>query len=88
MIRRHIIFYGQVQGVGFRYYASHKAEALGLTGWVRNLPDGTVEMEIQGREEGIDDLILFLDRRQWIEITAMDVKKLPVTEERQFTQRL
>ena len=49
-IRKHIIFYGRVQGVGFRYYAVNKANQLGLTGWVRNLPDGTVEMEVQGNE--------------------------------------
>ena len=59
-IRKHIIFYGRVQGVGFRYYAVNKANQLGLTGWVRNLPDGTVEMEVQGNEPSIDELIIFL----------------------------
>ena len=42
-IRKHIIFYGRVQGVGFRYYAVQKANQLGLTGWVKNLYDGSVE---------------------------------------------
>ena len=42
-IRKHIIFYGRVQGVGFRYYAVQKANQLGLTGWVRNCWDETVE---------------------------------------------
>ena len=51
---RHIIFVGQVQGVGFRYTAQRIAERLGLTGFVRNLADGTVEMFIQGRAEDID----------------------------------
>ena len=37
MIRKHILFYGRVQGVGFRYHATYKASLLGLTGWVRNL---------------------------------------------------
>ena len=41
-IRKHIIFYGRVQGVGFRYYAVQKANQLGLTGWVKNLYDGSV----------------------------------------------
>lgn len=36
-IRKHIVFYGRVQGVGFRYYAVNKANQLGLTGWVKNL---------------------------------------------------
>lgn len=48
-IRKHIVFYGRVQGVGFRYYAVNKANQLGLTGWVKNLPNGTVEMEVQER---------------------------------------
>ena len=59
-IRKHIVFYGRVQGVGFRYYAVNKANQLGLTGWVKNLPDGTVEMEVQGEEPLIDQLIIFL----------------------------
>ena len=42
-IRKHIILYGRVQGVGFRYYSVYKSRQLGLTGWVRNLYDGTVE---------------------------------------------
>ena len=49
-IRKHIIFYGRVQGVGFRYYAVQKANQLGLTGWVKNLYDGSVEMEVEGEE--------------------------------------
>ena len=35
-VRKHIIFYGRVQGVGFRYYSVYKSRQLGLTGWVRN----------------------------------------------------
>ena len=50
-IRKHIIFYGRVQGVGFRYYSVYKSRQLGLTGWVRNLYDGTVEMEVQGEQQ-------------------------------------
>jgi len=48
MIRRHIIFYGDVQGVGFRFRAYHAATMYGCTGWVRNECDGSVIMEIQG----------------------------------------
>ena len=80
-IRKHIIFYGRVQGVGFCYYAVNKANQLGLTGWVKNLPDGTVEMEVQGSEAAIDELVTFLAGRRFVQITGMDVKKLDVVEE-------
>ena len=57
MIRKHIIFTGSVQGVGFRYRARHAAELYGCTGWVRNEYDGSVVMEIQGTEEQIDRVL-------------------------------
>jgi len=47
-IAKHIIFSGRVQGVGFRFTAQRIAERYGLTGFVRNLPNGTVEMFAQG----------------------------------------
>ena len=47
MIRRQIIFYGRVQGVGFRYKARYMADSLGLTGYVHNEYDGSVKMEVQ-----------------------------------------
>ena len=46
--RRHALVSGKVQNVGFRWYAREKAVDLGLTGWVRNLPDGRVELWFQG----------------------------------------
>lgn len=48
--RYHLVFSGRVQAVGFRYRAVHAAGSLGLTGWVKNCWDGTVEMEAQGRK--------------------------------------
>lgn len=47
---------GQVQGVGFRYFVQRRATALGLTGWVRNLPDGRVEVLGQGPEPALEAL--------------------------------
>ncbi len=49
MVRKHIYFYGRVQGVGFRYRAYYMAQPLNLTGWVKNLWDDRVEMEVRGR---------------------------------------
>lgn len=68
-IRKHMIFSGEVQGVGFRYTAYMAAGKLGLSGWVANLEDGRVEMEVQGRERDIDLLTEKLRNGQWIEIT-------------------
>ena len=85
-IRKHIIFYGRVQGVGFRYYAVQKANQLGLTGWVRNCWDETVEMEVQGQEELIDQLIIFLQNRTYIWIERIDAKKIPLQQDSSFCE--
>jgi acylphosphatase len=52
-----IIVSGLVQGVGFRYYIYRQANALGLTGYVRNLPTGQVEIVASGEKGLIDELI-------------------------------
>ena len=57
MIAKRTIFAGRVQGVGFRFTARRAASRRQLTGFVRNLWDGTVEMLAQGRSEDIDDCI-------------------------------
>jgi len=57
MAARHVIFVGRVQGVGFRYTAHRIAHRHQLTGFVGNLPDGTVEMFAQGPDRDIDDCI-------------------------------
>lgn len=85
-IRKHIIFYGRVQGVGFRYYAVQKANQLGLTGWVKNLYDGSVEMEVEGQEELIDQLIIFLQNRTYIWIERIDAKKIPLQRDSSFCE--
>ena len=80
-IRKHIIFYGRVQGVGFRYYAVQKANQLGLTGWVRNCWDETVEMEVQGYEETITEMIKRIRTSSYIEITDAKWTKIPLESE-------
>ena len=81
MIRKHIIFTGSVQGVGFRYRARHAAELYGCTGWVRNEYDGSVVMEIQGTEEQIDQVILAVERGTFVRIENMNVRNIPVVED-------
>lgn len=57
MTAKQIIFTGRVQGVGFRYTAHSIARGCGLSGFVRNLADGDVEMLAQGQAEDIDDCL-------------------------------
>ena len=79
--RRHILFSGRVQGVGFRYHAMYGARNLGLTGWVSNLSDGRVEMEIQGPSAVIDHALLKLQQDgRWIRIEHMESSKIPVVQ--------
>ena len=56
-IRKHFYFSGRVQGVGFRYRSYYIAQSMGLTGWVRNLWDDRVEMEVQGTREEIREMV-------------------------------
>jgi len=57
MERLHAIIEGRVQGVGYRYWAARTARALGLTGWVRNLSDGRVELTAEGPRPVLNDLL-------------------------------
>ena len=77
-IRRHIIFYGSVQGVGFRYRAYHAAQSFGVSGWVKNCWDGSVEMEAEGTEKAIDDMILAIEKGTFVRIEDMSVRSLPL----------
>lgn len=56
-ITHHLAIHGHVQGVFFRESMCHKAQQLGITGWVRNRRDGTVEAMIQGSPEAISLII-------------------------------
>ncbi len=76
--RYHAIVKGRVQGVWFRAHTRDKALELGLTGWVRNLPDGSVETEFQGPAEQTARM------REWLWIGSphsmvTDVKTTPVS---------
>ena len=53
---------GRVQGVGFRYFVARAARGLGLSGYVRNLPDGTVELAVAGDRAALESLAALLEK--------------------------
>ena len=56
-VRAHIVVRGLVQGVGFRWFVQRRASALGANGWVRNLADGSVEIEAQADRSILEELL-------------------------------
>ena len=85
MIRKHIVFTGQVQGVGFRWRARQAAQLYGCTGWCRNDWDGSVTMEIQGTEDAIDQVLRSIESGRYVRIQNLDVTPLfPEPDERGF----
>jgi len=59
--RLHVVFTGHVQGVGFRFTARSMAKQLGVKGWVRNCPDGSVETLVDGEEAALAELLAYLE---------------------------
>lgn len=60
--RLHIVVEGRVQGVGFRYFTHQLGARMKLAGWVRNRGDGSVEVEVEGDAEKLDEFVLQLNR--------------------------
>ena len=88
IIREHLIFTGRVQGVGFRYKTNYLARHYGVTGWVRNNYDGSVEAQMQGREETLDMVIQGLQQDEYIRIDWITRTRLePELEEHGFSIR-
>ncbi len=61
-VTKHVIVHGRVQGVGFREYLRREAEHQGVTGWVRNRHDGTVEAVVYGWPEDVDKVLGWVRR--------------------------
>lgn len=89
MVRKYIIVTGRVQGVGFRYHAMNMAMECHLTGWVRNMSNGGVEMEVQGTQEQVEMFVRNLDTgTNWIRIDRKSVADMPgLVEETGFRIR-
>lgn len=77
-IRMHVIVTGLVQGVGFRYFTVMQARGIGVGGWVRNLNDGSVEVEVQGRRLAVAKLLSWLKvGPKWAHVESIDARPLP-----------
>jgi acylphosphatase len=61
-VRARAVVRGRVQGVSYRYATMSQAERLGVTGWVRNLPDGSVELVAEGPREEVEKLLAWCRR--------------------------
>ena len=81
-VAKRIVFVGRVQGVGFRFTAHRIAGRYGLSGWVRNLRDGTVEMLVQGESEDIAECIRDVEESFRGYVTETRVEEAPVEPDR------
>lgn len=70
---------GRVQGVGFRFFVMSNAKNYGVTGWVKNMSDGSVTMELQGEPQSVERLIAKIRRgNEWIKVTNFAISDMPV----------
>ena len=87
MKRYHIIVSGRVQGVGFRYFCVMNAQKVNLTGSVRNMSNGNVEIFVQGDPNNIDYFINIIEKgNMFIHVEEYQIKAVPVIlDEKEFS---
>jgi len=74
VIRRRVVVHGYVQGVGFRYSVRERARQRGLSGWVSNRHDGSVEAVFEGADDAVEALVAFMrDGPRGAEVDAVDI---------------
>ncbi|MCV6638554.1 acylphosphatase [Candidatus Albibeggiatoa sp. nov. NOAA] len=84
-ICQHFLITGRVQGVSFRYYTRHKAVELGLTGWVRNLTDGRVEVTACGDASAMAQFQKWLTQGPTLaRVSDIEAKTLPCQQFARF----
>jgi acylphosphatase len=76
-VRKHVIYRGRVQGVGFRYTAQTIAKEVGVAGYVRNLPDRTVELVVEGTPEKVEAVLQRLAFQMAANITEAVITEQP-----------
>lgn len=80
MVRQKAVFAGKVQKVGFRLELSRIAQRMKLTGWVRNLADGSVEAELQGQKLHIDFLVKCMQALKRASVNQLTITDLTTIE--------
>jgi acylphosphatase len=75
MKRHHLYVSGIVQGVGFRWYAQRIGKRIGVYGWVKNLPDGRVEIVVEGKDEKVERFIKEL-KEGYLGENIRDIEKI------------
>lgn len=86
IVRKNITFSGKVQNVGFRLEVYCIAQRMKLTGWVKNLKDGSVEVELQGEESQISFLVNCMQSLKRASVKKVTIIDLPISEgEEDFT---
>jgi acylphosphatase len=79
---------GRVQGVGFRFFVEQSAKAIEISGWVRNLDDGSVEVYAAGSAEQLSDLAGRLwQGPRWAEVRGVEEAEAPFEDHRGFSVR-
>jgi len=77
----HMKIFGRVQGVWFRAHTQKEAQRLGLAGWVRNTPDGAVEVHVQGDQGPVEDLLSWCYQGPpGARVDKIDYNKTPVDD--------
>jgi acylphosphatase len=74
----HARFRGIVQGVGFRAHVQHCCQAARICGWVRNLPDGSVEAELIGAVDELREVVRRIQAARPYQVSSVDVMEIPV----------
>lgn len=78
IVHQRLVFHGRVQKVGFRLEIFELSKKLGLSGWVRNQKDGSVEAQIHGEQNRIRFLIHFMESLKRAKVVTVDIIDLPV----------
>lgn len=82
MIARRSIYSGRVQGVGFRFSTKQIATGFDVLGWVKNLPDGTVELQVKGEADEVEEFLLEIRENSSLAhyIQEFDETEIPLSD--------